>query len=183
MKSTKYGWAMGIVHGVRPGEAVRDLCGFTMLSCAKLLPNDGPDGGYKKVLREVGYYTDLASGEIIEEWRNPYLNETVRVVPIRNDPFNHTITDFRPSPPSYGGLNRAAPPKVPLQLDWTKRGKILNMQSHINLFYPSALQPAKWPRESGHPFAQVSEMFNYSIPGRTCRAGRPAWNTRAAGTA
>jgi hypothetical protein len=38
MKSTKYGWAQGIVQGVRPGEAVRDLCGFTMLSCAKLIP-------------------------------------------------------------------------------------------------------------------------------------------------
>jgi len=163
MKSTKYGWAQGIVQGVRPGEAVRDLVGFTMLSCAKLLPNDGEDGGYKKILREVGLYTDLKSGEIIEEWRNPYLNETVKVVPIANDPFNHTITDYRPSPPAYGGLNQAKPPKVPLLLDWTRRGDRLNLFSHINLFYPSALQPAKWPRESATPFAQVTETFLYQI--------------------
>ncbi len=165
MKSTKYGWAQGIVQGVRPGEANRDLVGFTMLSCAKLIPlaagEEGP--GYRKVLREIGLYTDLKSGEIIEEWKNPYLNETVKVVPIANDPFNHTITNFYPSPPAYGGLNRAAPPKIPLQLDWTRRGSTLNMMSHINLFYPSALQPAKWARESGAPFAQVTEMFLYNI--------------------
>lgn len=165
MKSTKYGWAQGIVQGVRPGEANRDLVGFTMLSCARLIPlAEGQEGpGYRKVLREIGLYTDLKSGEILEEWRNPYLDETVKVVPIANDPFNHTITSYRPSPPSYGGLNRAAPPKVPLQFDWTRRGATLNMMSWINLFYPSALQPAKWPRESGAPFSQVTEMFLYNI--------------------
>lgn len=165
MKSTKYGWAQGIVQGIRPGEANRDLVGFTMLSTARLIPLENPaDGpGYRKILREIGLYTDLKSGEIIEEWRNPYLDETVRVVPIANDPFNHTITSYRPSPPAYGGLNRAAPPKIPLQFDWTLRGSTLNMMSWINLFYPSALQPAKWPRESGQPFSQVTEMFLYNI--------------------
>lgn len=163
MKSTKYGWAQGIIQGIRPGEANRDLVGFTMLSTARLLPHE--DGtGYRKILREAGFYTDLKSGEIIEEWKNPYLNETVKVVPILNDPFNHTITEYRPAPPSYGGLNKAAPPaKIPLQFDWVRRGDRLNMASHINLFYPSALQPAKWPRESATPFAQVTEMFQYQI--------------------
>ena len=161
-KSTKYGWAQGVILGVRPGEAVRDLVGFTMLSCARLMPHES-GSGYRKVLREVGLYTDLATGEIIEEWVNPYLNEKVRVVPIANDPFNHTITEFRPAPPSYGGLNRAAPAPKPLQLDWTRRGDTLNLYSSINLFYPSALQPAKWPRENGNPFNQVTETFLYQI--------------------
>jgi len=168
MKSTKYGWAQGIVQGVRPGEGNRDLFGFTMLSCAKLIPLTPEESaewgvGYRKVLREIGLYTDLKSGAIIEEWKNPYLNETVRVVPITNDPFNHTITSYRPAPPAYGGLNRVTPPKIPLQFDWTRRGSTLNMMSWINLFYPSALQPAKWPRESAAPFNQVTEMFLYNI--------------------
>lgn len=166
MKSTKYGWYSGIVQGVRPGEANRDLVGMTGFSCAKLLPNDGGDPGYKKVLREVGFYTDLKSGEIIEEWVNPYFNETVKTVPIANDPFNHTITDFYPAPPAYGGLNAARPPKIPLMLDFQRHNNRLNLFSHINLFYPSALQPAKWPRESGSPFAQVTEAFLYQIDWR-----------------
>jgi Protein of unknown function (DUF1838) len=162
MKSTKYGWAEGIVQGVRPGEAVRDLVGFTMISAARLLPHE--DGvGYRKVLREIGLYTDLETGEIITEWRNPYLNETVKVVPIANDPFNHTITNFYPEPPRYGGLNQDRPPPRPLLLDWRRRDDTLNLFSHINLFYPSALQPEKWPRESSGPFNQVTETFLYQI--------------------
>lgn len=160
---TKYGWYTGKALGVRPGEQVRDLVGFTGFSTARLLPNDGPDGGYKKVLREVGFYTDLRSGEIIEEWVNPYFNETVKVVPIANDPFNIRITDFRPEAPTYGGLNAARRERQPLLLPWSRRGDALGLFSHINLFYPSALQPARWPRESGNPFAQVTEIFLYNI--------------------
>ncbi len=164
MKSTKYGWAQGLIQGVRPGEAVRDICGFTMLSCARLLPHES-GVGYRKILREIGLYTDLASGEIIEEMVNPYLGETVKIVPITNDPFNHTITPYAPQPPSYGGINRAAPPPPqPLQLNWTRRGETLNLFSHINLFYPSSLPPAKWPRENGNIFNQVTETFLYQIP-------------------
>ncbi len=163
MKSIKYGWAQGIIQGVRPGEAVRDLCGFTMLSCARLLPHESGTG-YRKILREVGLYTDLKSGEIIEEWTNPYLNETVKVVPIANDPFNHTILDTVPPPPAYGGLNKEERKPTPFQLNWTRRGDTLNLFSHINLFYPSSLPPAKWPRENGNPFNQVTETFLYQIP-------------------
>ena len=143
MKSTKYGWAQGLVQGMRPGEAVRDICGFTMLSCAKLLPHESGTG-FRKVLREIGLYTDLKSGEIVEELRNPYLDEMVKVVPITNDPFNQHITPFAQTAPSYGGINRAAlPPPTPLQLDWTRRGPSLNLLAYINLFYPSSLPPAK----------------------------------------
>lgn len=166
MKSTKYGWYRGIVQGVRPGEAVRDLVGFTGFSCAKLLPNSGGDDGYMKVLREIGFYTDLRSGEILSEWKNPYLDETVSVVHVANDPFNFAITDFFPSPPSYGGLNAVKPPKIPLHLNFTRHNDSLNFFSSINLFYPSALQPTKWPRESGGPFVQVTENFLYQIDWR-----------------
>lgn len=162
MKSTKYGWAQGIVQGVRPGEAIRDLFGFTMLSTARLLPHESGTG-YRKVLREIGLYTDLKTGEVLTEWRNPYLNETVRVVPIMNDPFNHTITDNYPEPPSYGGINAQKPPPRPLLLDFRRRNDTLNLFSHINLFYPSSLPPSKWPRENANPFNQVTESFLYQI--------------------
>lgn len=160
---TKYGWYRGKALGVRPGEPIRDLVGFTGFSCTKLLPNDGEVGGYKKVLREVGFYYDLKSGEIIEEWLNPYFNETVKVVPIANDPFNIIISDFHPDPPAYGGLNQSRPPRRELMLPFSRRGDTLNLFSHINLFYPSALNPARWPRENGNPFAQVTEIFLYNI--------------------
>ncbi|MEP2734780.1 MAG: DUF1838 family protein [Erythrobacter sp.] len=164
MKSTKVGWYSGIVQGVRPNEPVRDLMGFTGFSCTKLLPSlEGKDPGYRKVLREVGYYTDLKTGEVMDTWFNPYLEEEVKVVHIANDPFNFELTDYVPLPPSYGGLNGEAPPKIPLQLNWERKGDFLGLAQRINLFYPAALQPSKWPRESGSTFNRVTENFLYQM--------------------
>ncbi len=184
MKSTKVGWYSGIVQGVRPGEPVRDLMGFTGFSCAKLLPSlEGKDPGYRKVLREVGYYTDLKTGEVMDTWFNPYLEEEVKVVHIANDPFNFELTDYVPSPPNYGGLNDAAPPKIPLQLNWTRKNNVLGLAHRINLFYPAALQPDKWPRESGSTFNRVTEQFLYQLdwsemqnPANTTVKTNGSWN-------
>jgi len=184
METTKFGWFKGVVHGVRLNEKVRDLVGFTGFSAAKLLPSNDPEyPGYRKVLREVGFYTDLETGEVMEHWHNPYLDERVRVVPIANDPFNELITAYNPPPPSYGGLNTEKREKIPMLLDWERRGNDLNLARRINLFYPAALQPDKWPRESGNKFNRVSEMFLYHLnwdemqnPDLTAVKARGVWN-------
>ena len=167
MKSNKYGWFKGIVHGVRPGEALRNLVGFTGFSVARLMPTvaeEGEDPGYRKVLNEIGFYTDLETGEVLEEWHHPYFDEKVRVVPVANPAFNHTITDYFFQPPSYGGLNDAdRRPKRPFVLDWERRNDDLSLASRINLYYPAALQPEKWPRESGSSFNRVTENFLYHL--------------------
>lgn len=165
MTSTKFGWGHGIVQGVRPGEPIRDLVGFQLLSTAKFVPYQGPGKrGYSKVLREIGLYTDLETGEILEEWVNPYFNEKQRVVPIANDPFNQHIAMTKRQAPSYGGLNKVKPQDEPYILDFTRKGDMLHLFRHINLFYPNALQPEKWPRESSGEFNQVTETFMFQIP-------------------
>lgn len=169
MTSTKFGWGTGILQGIVPGEQIRDLVGFQLLSTAKFVPYQGPElpegmVGYSKVLRELGLYTDLETGEVLEEWTNPYLNEKQKVIPIANDPFNHHITPFAPTGPSYGGLRPKDEERDPFLLKWSRKGDILHLFSHINLYYPNALQPEKWPRESSGEFNQVTETFLYQIP-------------------
>ena len=157
----KTGWYNGFVSGVRAGEPVKDLFGFAGFGMARLLPHESGTG-YRKVLREVGIYYDLKSGEPLEEFLNPYTSEKVRVVPVANDPFNTTIQEYFPPPPNYGGLNATTPPpKVPLQLPWKKQGDYITLERHIHLFYKNALQPDKWPRESAGPMTRVSEFFTY----------------------
>lgn len=119
------------------------------------------DGSYRKVLREVGFYTDLETGKILTELKNPYTGELVKIVPVANDPYNYTIGEYYPAPPSYGGLNKEAPPRRPFLLKWQEMGDTILMESDIHLLYPSALQPDKWPRESPGPMTRVSEMFRY----------------------
>ncbi len=178
---SKYGWYAGNVMGVRKGEKIRDLFRFEGFGVARL--QELPDGkGYQKLLREVGYYVDSRSGEIMEEWENIYTGETVRVVSVANDPFNFKIEEYFPEPPSYGGLNEEKPPRIPLQLPWEPRGSVMNMDSHIHLLYPSALQPNKWPRESPGPMTRVSELFMYQMdmdnvqdPNATSITSRGSW--------
>ncbi|MEO0412562.1 MAG: DUF1838 family protein [Pseudomonadota bacterium] len=169
MEGTKFGWGTGIVQGIVPGEQIRDLVGFQLLSTAKFIPYQGPElpegmVGYSKVLREIGLYTDLETGEVLEEWVNPYFNEKQKVVPIANDPFNHHITPFKPKGPEYGGLRPLTAEDAPLDMNFSRKGDMLHLFSHINLHYPSALQPEKWARESGHEFNQVTETFLFQIP-------------------
>ncbi|MEL7028182.1 MAG: DUF1838 family protein [Pseudomonadota bacterium] len=157
----KVGWYGGKVLGVRPGEKVQELFRFEGFSMARLLPQE--DGSYRKVLREVGFYRDIKTNEIMSEYENPYTGETVRVVPIANDPFNYTISEFFPQPPSYGGLNPEEVPRIPYILPWSEKADKVLLTTDIHLYYPAALQPDKWPRESPGPMVRVSEMFRYVI--------------------
>lgn len=158
-----YGGATGVVSAVRDGEPLRDLFGFEVVSAGRLWKQ--PDGSFRFLHRETVLYTDLKSGEVLTEFANPFTNETVKVVDIVNDPWNEHITEFRPRPPSYGGLNKNTDvPPEPLILPWRIVGNgMLSMQRHIHLFYPAALQPERWPRESAGKMNRVSEFFTTTV--------------------
>ncbi len=94
----KIGWYNGVVLGVVPGEAARPLVRFDGFSVCRLTAV--PDG-YRKLLREVVLYRDVRSGQLLEQWTNPWTNEVVPVVNVANDPFNYSITLHYPEPPSY----------------------------------------------------------------------------------
>lgn len=152
----------GKVFGVRDNEKVRPLFGidgFSVVRTQRL-----PDGNWRRLLKEIVFYRDLQTGRIMTSWANPYTGETVRVVPIANDPFNYDIRDTYPEPPSYGGLNTAKPAPRPFLLDWSETGDgTLILETGIDLFYPAALQPAQWPRESAGTYNRVSEHFLYFV--------------------
>jgi hypothetical protein len=159
----KYGSCSGIVCGVRAGEAVRDLFGFEVVSAGQAWKQ--PDGSFRILHRESILYTDLATGAVLSEYTNPYTNERVRVVDVVNDPWNEHFEEWQPRPPSYGGLNKNTDaPRKPYVLNWRETGGgIIAAQTHIHLYYPSALQPEKWPRESSGKLNQVSEVFTFMV--------------------
>ncbi len=160
---TRYGWYDGFVMAVAPGSAVRNLFGFKGMSCAKLLPLPDGGNGYRKVLREVGYYYDLATGEIMEEWLNPFTEEKVKIVHIANDPFNQEIRDTLPPGPTFGGLNQVKREPRPLKIDFRIQGDRLIFQRHIHLYYKNALDPKVWVRESNGPMVQASEFYFHNV--------------------
>ncbi len=159
----KYFWFKGYVMGHRPMQRIQDLFGAQGFGVIRL--NEREDGTIERICREIILYTDLRSNEVLEEWRNPLTDETVRVVHVANDPYNYLIEPFFPAPPEFGGLNeKKAPPKrVPFILPWVQNGDWLEMEMHIHLAYPNSLQPDAWPRESSGPIAQVSEFFAHHV--------------------
>ena len=160
MTKTRYGWLGGPVMAVVPGKKVQPLFYMEGFSACRLIPTEG---GYRKLLREVVVYKDIKTRELLQTWDNPWTNETVKVVNIFNDPFNYNITLELPTPPSFGGLNKEAPPKLPFILPWEVKGDMLHLTTDIHLFYPNALQPDKWPRESSGALVQVSELYRYYV--------------------
>lgn len=159
----KYFWFKGYCSAIRPGKKIEDLVGASGFGVIRL--NTRPDGVIERMCREIILYTDLKSGDVLQEWKNPFINETVKVVQVSNDPFNYLIEEYFPQPPTFGGLNKEKPPRVPFILPWYQHNEWLAMETHIHLAYPSALQPDKWPRESAGPVAQVSEYFAHHVLG------------------
>ncbi len=160
----KWGSVSGVVCGVRDGEALRDLFGFEVVSVARAWKQ--PDGSYRVLHREAIFYSDLATGDILREWKNPYLDETVPVFDVINDPWNHYFAEMhKPMGPDYGGLNKQKDvPAIPFDMGWYDAGNgIAQNRTHINLYYPAALQPDKWPRESAGKMNRVSEFFTMTV--------------------
>ncbi len=50
--------------------------------------------GFRQVSREILFYLDPATGDIVDEWKNPWSGETVKVLHIANDPVNFRAPIF-----------------------------------------------------------------------------------------
>ncbi|MEZ5563443.1 MAG: DUF1838 family protein [Gammaproteobacteria bacterium] len=162
----RFSHCSGVILGVRPGEALKPLLGFQTFLATRLVPL--PDGNIRRLNKEVIFYTNLTRlnqpGDIIEEYKNPYTNETVKVVHAINDPFNYTISDTLILAPEDFPGDRSKLPKIPLIFPWQKlNDETLVLSTDMHLNYPNPLQPDKWPRESAGPKAQVSEMMRYFV--------------------
>ena len=159
----KFICSKGLVMAVIPGQAVQPLCGFEATLATRMLPQE--DGTIRRINRETIIYTDARSGEIINEWTNPWTGEVVPVVHVYNDPFNYTISEWLIlNPEDFGGEDGKAPPKIPLIFPWRDLGNgMLELATDMHLYYPNHLQPDQWPRESSGPMVQVSEMMRYQF--------------------
>ena len=70
------GWLSGHYHGVVDGE-ITPL--FGVQACTFTRYRELPGGGWRMASFEHAYYTDLASGEVLATWRNPYNGKTCTV--------------------------------------------------------------------------------------------------------
>jgi hypothetical protein len=93
-----YHW-MGEVYSRVEGEPDKhlfNLQGMNIRQCVSVVdPVRGK--GFRQVSRELMFYTDKKTGEILRTWDNPWTGKTVDVVHVANDPVNMRSPIFEAS--------------------------------------------------------------------------------------
>ena len=94
-RPTVYYW-VGETYSRVPGEPDRLLFRFEGMNTRQCVTVIDPirGQGFRQVSREILFYQDPTTGEIIDEWQNPWSGETVQVLHIANDPVNFRAPIF-----------------------------------------------------------------------------------------
>ncbi|MDS3859267.1 DUF1838 domain-containing protein [Thermosynechococcaceae cyanobacterium BACA0444] len=74
----------GAIYSLVPGEKKQHLFDIVGMSAARCLAH--PEGGWDFTSRELLFYLDPKSGELLHRWQNPWTEETVTVVHVANSP-------------------------------------------------------------------------------------------------
>jgi hypothetical protein len=159
---TKHGWYRGVLMGVAPGGATRELVGVVGMSSARLTKlQDRP--GYLVLQKECGFFTDLDSGRVLDRWRNPYTNEDVEPFHIANPAVNRPIEPVVRDTRFYDTVAGSEPQSRPFVLDWQAAGDRAFVETRSHVWAKNPLDPAKWVRESAGPHVQVMDAQSYVV--------------------
>ena len=139
----------GKIYSRVEGEADRLLFIAEGMNIRQCVAAEDPKRGkgYRLVSREVLFYIDPKTGQILRQWINPWSGETVDVMHIHNDPVNQ-----RPSFPIGADGKPAA-------FSGRREGKWLFMPFEVPLFYENVLGGAYQDYVGGKYHAM--EIFDF----------------------
>jgi len=141
-------------------EIVRPLFDMEGYKVRRSIRQD--DGSFRILQREVFVYKDLETGEIIDQWRNPFTDETVDVVHLFNNPVNHHISTVFPRYYNPGTEERQVEPE-PFVMPWTMLGGQATFFFDTNTKWKNVLDPKVWKRESTGDYVRVTESEWYTV--------------------
>ena len=136
-------YASVVVIGMHPSEKGQKLFGLEVLGASRFLPIED---GYQRLHREVGLYTDLQTGEVLETWDNPWSGESVEVIHIQNDPVNFPFT--------------VETQRGPYRVKFDDLGHTIGFHRQIPLRYPNPLPKSEYPKYSANDWYEAAELFN-----------------------
>lgn len=134
-------WWKGTIFAHLPAAAPRAILGFEGFNVCRAEKLD--DGSYRFLSRELSFYRDLKTGQILERWDNPLNEQSVDVLQVANDPVNHIM----------GAPGR----RMAFPID--RQGEDLLLTFNVPLSYPNPLPPGDWPEESSGETYTGSEHF------------------------
>jgi hypothetical protein len=143
-------WWEGNVFSRVPGERDRLLFTYQGMNvrATKAVIDSTKGYGYKHVSREVLFYMDPKTKQVVRSWANPFTGKEVEVVHVANDPVNSRGATF---------ANEAGKP-------YTMPGRFLGgtylQGSEVPLFYTNPLG-GEYQDQIGGAY-QAMEIFNFT---------------------
>jgi hypothetical protein len=148
-------WYDGTIFAMVPGEQPRPLVKFEGMELYWM--RQLPAGEFELIGNTVTFFRDLATGQFLSRWQNPYTSETVDVPaatqgggPGRG--FNYSVKGMRFTP------LLAQLPEKPLVLDWTFVRDMVWL--HNETPYPPGMAPPRAQRQT--MFAPVRDFLGDS---------------------
>ncbi len=171
---TSYGYYTGTLFAWHPTEKVVPLLAVEGVGVNRL--DILADGSVRQLGKELVYYEDLKSREVLDSWHNPYIEKQVEVFQVRNDVMNIHWTREVPAVTlgvhhqtrdrlndKIDGVERAQSAVVPFRLPWDVFGDVVVVSLDVMLRYPNALPPAEWPEESSGATVNPAEHMTFKL--------------------
>lgn len=128
---TRFGMWEGRAYSRVPGEKDRHLfnvIGINTRQCS-VKEDDTRGRGFRSVSREVMFYLDPETNEIMDVWTNPWSGQEVPVVHVANDPVNMRAYSYEKD---ESGKSTA-------RVAMRKYGEVMVSSAEIPLFYSNPL--------------------------------------------
>lgn len=132
----------GSIYAFVPGEPRKRLFKIVGMSVSRCIAKE--DNSWDFTSRELTYYLDPATGEILRKWENPWTGDTLPVVHVANSPVQ-------------GHFKGNFPAKVD--------GEMTTFMFDLFPTYPNPLaEEAKFADYSPNPIYQAAELFKLIVP-------------------
>ncbi|MBM3515211.1 MAG: DUF1838 domain-containing protein [Alphaproteobacteria bacterium] len=162
----------------RIGERLTPLFGYGGYAFTQARRADG--GQIELRGKEVAFYLDGKTGEVMETWDNPFTGERVAAVHVINPAFYAKLGPRWPAAGFTGagenalsalwavdlatvqsatGISTGAPATVPFLLPWTRAGDRLATQLTMSVQKANPVTPDRWPKASTGPTIASHETF------------------------
>ena len=161
----------GVFHGTMwasiGDRKLMPLFGYAGTGVTRCRPTE--DGGVQLRGKETGWFTDLATGEVIDHWDNPFTGERVEVFPFLNDRIGGALglqmprlamgeaTESTVMNESSARVNDDG--TVPFVLPWQVYGDEVLLEWDYAHRYRNPVTPERWPRASTGEWVNPSEHF------------------------
>jgi len=168
-----YGSFHGTMFAVVGDRRLQPLFGYTgtgVMQCKHL-----KNGSVRMRGKETGFFTDLASGDVLDCWDNPFTGKRVEVFDFLNDRMRGTLTTEMPrfhfgaeedeatllNDPGSETDRGNDSASVPFVLPWEVYGDAVLLAWDYAHRYTNPVTADRWPEACTGPYINPSEHFTF----------------------